>query len=221
MTPTDCPRSRDIARFYAEHHRRVIRSVTSRVGKVDDAVVDDACAFAWAVLLRRDDVKLDRRGVAWLIVVGSRKVWELERLARREKPVGCFVCGEETEEMREPAGLASEPIDRLIALEEHADRVARFQRPDPRERRELFLHAAGFRYAEIAELTGSTYTAVNRRMTEGRRRLYEPEDDCPGGEHRSPSTKMSSWTSKRSPTADGPRRLHAAAVLPLRRHRGS
>lgn len=62
--------------------------------------------------------------------------------------------------MREPAGRASEPIDGLIAFEEHADRVARFQRPDPRERRELFLHAAGFRYAEICRISRGVHVNV-------------------------------------------------------------
>ena len=188
ITATDRLRARELAGFYAEQHRRVIRGVTARVGTVDDAVLDDACTFAWAVLVRRADVRLDRSGVYWLIVVGTRKVWELERLARRERPVGGLLSAAEPGELLEPAGLASEPIDRVIALEEHADRVARFQLPSPRERRELFLQAAGYSYAEISTLTGSTYTAVNRRLTEGRRQLYEREDAGSGGEHRPPST---------------------------------
>jgi DNA-directed RNA polymerase specialized sigma24 family protein len=50
----------------------------------------------------------------------------------------------------------------------HRERVARFARLKPRERRDLILSAGGFKYPEIAGLTGSTYTAVNRRITEGR-----------------------------------------------------
>jgi DNA-directed RNA polymerase specialized sigma24 family protein len=41
----------------------------------------------------------------------------------------------------------------------------------PRERRDPYLHALGYRYNEIAESTGSSYTAINRRLTEGRARL--------------------------------------------------
>jgi hypothetical protein len=40
-----------------------------------------------------------------------------------------------------------------------------------RERRELLLSAGGYTYEEIATATTSTYTAVNRRITEGRARL--------------------------------------------------
>ena len=188
MTAVESPRSRAMAAFYAEYHRRVLRGVAAQAGAVDGAVLDDACAFAWAALVRREDVAFDRRGVNWLIVVGTRKAWELARLARRETPVGGFLSSVDPGEVVEPAGLASEPVDRLIALEDHADRLARFERPKPRERRDLFLQAAGYRYAEIVELTGSTYTAVNRRLTEGRRRLYESDEACSGGEDRPPST---------------------------------
>ena len=171
MTATESTRTREMAAFYAEHHRRGFSGVAAQAGAVDGAILDDACAFAWSVLVRRDDINFDRRGVNWLIVVGARKAWELARLARREAPVGGFLSAVDPGEVVEPAGLASEPVDRMIALEEHADRLRRFERPGPRERRDLFLQAAGYRYAEIVELTGSTYTAVNRRLTEGRRQL--------------------------------------------------
>ena len=188
MTVTESTRTHELAAFYAEHHRRVLRGVSARAGGTDDEMIHDACAFAWLMLVRRDDVRFDRRGVAWLIVVGARRAWELARLARRERPVGGFLSVADPGELVEPAGLASEPVDRLIALEDHAERLRRFQRPSPRERRDLFLQAAGYRYAEIVELTGSTYTAVNRRLTEGRRRLYARDAPVSGGEHRAPST---------------------------------
>jgi RNA polymerase sigma-70 factor, ECF subfamily len=38
----------------------------------------------------------------------------------------------------------------------------------PREREALYLKALGYSYQEIARLTDSTYTAVDRRITEGR-----------------------------------------------------
>src|SRR4051794_39123283 len=129
MTATDSTRTREMAAFYAEHHRRVFSGVAARAGAVDGAILDDACAFAWSVLVRRDDISFDRRGVNWLIIVGARKAWELARLARRETAVGGFVSAVDPGEVVEPAGLASEPVDRLIALEEHADRLRRFERP--------------------------------------------------------------------------------------------
>jgi DNA-directed RNA polymerase specialized sigma24 family protein len=42
-------------------------------------------------------------------------------------------------------------------------------------RQALYLRALGFRYHEIAARLRITYTAVNLRITEGRRRLREIE----------------------------------------------
>jgi DNA-directed RNA polymerase specialized sigma24 family protein len=52
----------------------------------------------------------------------------------------------------------------------------------PQDRRTLYLIGLGYRYTEIMEITGASYTAVNRRTTEGRRALRklerEREDSC-------------------------------------------
>jgi DNA-directed RNA polymerase specialized sigma24 family protein len=58
--------------------------------------------------------------------------------------------------------------------------AADLRRLKPRERRDLYLRALGYRHNEIAELTDATYTAVTRRLTEGRaqlRRLARERDD--------------------------------------------
>ena len=43
----------------------------------------------------------------------------------------------------------------------------------PQERRAIRLKAEGYSYREITELTGWTYTKVNRCLTEGRRALRQ------------------------------------------------
>jgi DNA-directed RNA polymerase specialized sigma24 family protein len=171
MTPAESTRTRELAEFYAQHHRRVARAVQGQARGLGDAVVADACAFAWLKLIPRGDVRLDARGVNWVITVAIRQAWTLGRLRRRETPAGAFRSERDPGELLEPEGLVSDPLDRVIAAEEHSARIERFGRSHPRERRDLLLKAAGYRYAEIATLTGSTYTAVNRRLTEGRRRL--------------------------------------------------
>jgi len=45
-----------------------------------------------------------------------------------------------------------------------------------RQRRVLTLWTAGYTYTEIAELTGSTYTWVNRYMSDGRAALRRSRD---------------------------------------------
>jgi DNA-directed RNA polymerase specialized sigma24 family protein len=165
------PRSDALAAFYASHHHAVMGAVRSRVHALSDAIVEDACAFAWLSLVRRDDVSLGRHGLNWLITVAVRDAWARGRRQLAERPSGALSCEPAAGECGEPPAAWGEPLERVIAIEAHDERLRRFRDAKPLERRELFLHAAGFRYAELAEATGSTYTAVNRRLTEGRRRL--------------------------------------------------
>jgi RNA polymerase sigma factor (sigma-70 family) len=176
MTATDPTQSRgrELEAFYAANHRRVTRAVFSRAQRIGDATIEDACAYAWLALVRRTDVTLDARGLNWLITVAVREAWQLGDPP--EMPVGAFLSDpEDTREVGEPSGLWSDPLDRVLALELQRERVAAFATLKPRERRELLLKAAGYRYHEIAALTGTTYTAVNRYLREGRARLRRAE----------------------------------------------
>jgi DNA-directed RNA polymerase specialized sigma24 family protein len=69
--------------------------------------------------------------------------------------------------------LADLVADKLL----HARRLSDLQTIKAQDRQALYLKALGFRYHEIAALLSITYTAVNRRITEGRRRLRELEVD--------------------------------------------
>jgi RNA polymerase sigma factor (sigma-70 family) len=162
-----------LAAFYTDHQRRLTATVLSCARQAGDAIVADACAYAWLQLARRTDVTLDHHGLAWLRIVA---IQEARRHIRpgHERPVGLFIGEPEDEdEYREPASLHGDPLGRVLNTETQHERLERFAQLKPRERRELFLHAAGYTYKEIAALTDSTYTAVNRRLTEGRRRLIK------------------------------------------------
>lgn len=69
------------------------------------------------------------------------------------------------------------PLDVLrdVTVALHARRLGDMRMIRAQDRQALYLKALGFRYHEIAALLGITYTAVNRRITEGRRRLRELE----------------------------------------------
>jgi DNA-directed RNA polymerase specialized sigma24 family protein len=110
--------------------------------------------------LRRDDIRLDDRGAAWLATVAIREGWRLASTAR-ELPMGAMRPGEpEDGELPEPPASAPDAAEQAIAHVEHAERVADLRTLKTRERRDLYLHALGYRYNEIAEATGSTYTNV-------------------------------------------------------------
>ena len=55
-----------------------------------------------------------------------------------------------------------------------------------RERRELLLYAHGLSYREIAQVTGTSYTAVNKWLARGKNALWEARAHRDsGGTHRS------------------------------------
>jgi hypothetical protein len=128
-------------------------------------VIDDACAYAGLALVRRDDVALDRRGLRWLALVATQEAWRLASTAQ-ETPAGAFLSApEDTDELAEPAGLMDDPLDRVIALETHRERVARFAGLEPCKRRDLLLQAGGYRYHEIMALSG--VIRCRRRLPRG------------------------------------------------------
>jgi DNA-directed RNA polymerase specialized sigma24 family protein len=160
-----------LAAFFDAHQRRLERAVYSQTRIADTEIVIEACALAWLRLVRRTDVTLDKRGFHWLATIAIHEARHA-RCARPEIPSGTFAadCDDERERS-DPPGLGSEPIDLVIAAEVHRERIARFARLKPRERRDLLLSAGGYSYQEIATATASSYTAVDRRIKEGRAQL--------------------------------------------------
>ena len=133
------------------------------------------------ILVGRADIELDARGLRWLTVVAVNEI-RRQPAHWREIPSGAFLSvpsGESAERgtMPEPPALVDDPVDRALAGERHRQRVANFAQLRARQRRDLYLHGAGFSYREVAALTASSYTAVNRRISEGRARLRALERD--------------------------------------------
>jgi DNA-directed RNA polymerase specialized sigma24 family protein len=166
-------RREEIGAFFAAHANRVHARVARRARATHD-VVDDACAIAWTKLLRRPDVALNARGLAWLVTVAVHEAWRLQERRVQETPVGPFARGStvDSDASLEPIDVYSVDVEtRAVDRAQHSEDVAAFLTLKPRERQTLYLKALGYRYAEICELTGFTYTAVNRYITEGRRAL--------------------------------------------------
>src|SRR5215207_7863563 len=59
-------------------------------------------------------------------------------------------------------GTAEKALDHI----EHHDRLQAMQALKPREREALYRKGLGYSYTEIMQLTGASYTAVNRRLSE-------------------------------------------------------
>src|SRR5215207_4085919 len=73
VIPAAPERARLIADFYAAQACRLRARFASKTGRPPDAI-EDACHTAWAILLRRPDISLDERGLAWLTIVAVHEV---------------------------------------------------------------------------------------------------------------------------------------------------
>jgi DNA-directed RNA polymerase specialized sigma24 family protein len=177
-------RDEQITRFYLCHAERLRRAIARKTCGLDDAIIDDACAFAWETLLRRPDINLGRHEAYWwLYKVALRQAWALGRAQRREQPIGGLNGADE--DSLEPISLDSDVADLVAEQLERASVHGVLGRLHWRERRELLLYAHGFSYQEIAKLTGTSFTAVNRWLARGRNALraargeLTTEDDWP------------------------------------------
>jgi DNA-directed RNA polymerase specialized sigma24 family protein len=171
-------RREQVGAFYAREASRLRRIVATRV-RADAHTIDDACAHAWERLSADPGIVLDRTGLAWLAKVAIREGWRLSAISRREFPGTACATSAEEDEQRETArpGFEDDAVERA----EHHDRLKVFQTLKCRERRDLFLQALGYRYDEIAAMTGSSYTSVNRRLAEGRAQLRRRREAASGG----------------------------------------
>jgi RNA polymerase sigma factor (sigma-70 family) len=144
----------EIEHLFRQHAPRVRRMV----GGLAESTADDACQLAWLrLLVHRQGVQREA-AVSWLIRTAQREALKqthrAERLSSLEdllEQVGETVVDRvapSPEDMREPYRRLEE-LDYLPA----------------RQRRALWLHAAGFSYSEIAAHEGWTRRTVERQLT--------------------------------------------------------
>jgi len=153
----------DEADLYDQHHDHLVHVVRRSVFG-SDALVDDACQSAWLVLMRRQP----NRGptlFGWLATTAIHEAWRLSRL---EQQLGY---DRDVIELAACDGrLVLDGLDTTLK----ARRLLRAMRALPdRSRRFLTLRVAGCSYAEIAGVTGATYTNVNKHLVRGRALLRE------------------------------------------------
>ena len=186
----------DIAQLYRQHHRRLQRVVAATVRAPQD-VVEDACQNAWTIMLRTQPRQ--ETWFAWLRVVAIHQAWEQSTRMNHEMPAGAFISPDPNEldarEHPEPAADTRDIPDQVADRIQLAQRLADLAAIKPNDRRALCLKGLGYRYREIMQITGASYTAVNRRITEGRRALYRLERARTNG-NGSPSTRGSGKTAR-------------------------
>jgi RNA polymerase sigma factor (sigma-70 family) len=164
-------RRAEIAAFYSRESGRLLRLVRRDL-RVDSHTAEDACQTAWVALLRRDDIPLDSRGLAWMRLVARTAGYRAAR--GRETPAGSFqVPAGQTEagELPEPAAADSGLLERALERERYEQRRAELLSLPVRQRQMLGLHGAGLTYEQIATRMGDSRRTVERQLLRARARL--------------------------------------------------
>jgi RNA polymerase sigma factor (sigma-70 family) len=166
-----------------ETHDRVFRRTARRYSIcADDA--EDAYQRALEILLTKAPPIEGDSLVRWMQTVTKREALAVRRL--RERLLGSpRIPGVEDVDERDPLdSIASdrpEPEDRAGSRERVTRSREALRALKPQELRALTLKAEGYSYAEIGEITGWTYTKINRCMAEGRKRFLQAFADIEQG----------------------------------------
>ena len=153
----------DVGELYGSLAGRLEQIVRLDV-RAPDAVIEDACQFAWLRLLHHSHRVRRETAMAWLATTAVREAFKLLRRDRRELSLEAAI-----EEGGEPSShTAHSRPEQLVELHE---RLAALDGLPERQRRLVWLHALGLNYVEIAAHEGCTRRTVDRQLLRGRHAL--------------------------------------------------
>jgi RNA polymerase sigma factor, sigma-70 family len=173
---------RRAASALVDSHDAVFRRTARRYSIcADDA--EDAYQRALEILLTKAPPIEGDSLVRWMQTVTKREALAVRR--QRERLLGSPRSKFDDDEDRDPLeSIASEspgPNDQAARRERVVRSGEALQALKPQEVRALTLKAQGYSYAEIGEITGWTYTKINRCMAEGRKRFLQAFADIEQG----------------------------------------
>ncbi len=146
----------DVGELYGQLARR-LESIVRLDVRAPDAVIEDACQFAWSRLLHHRHRVHREAAMSWLARTAVHEAFKLLRRGRRDAPLEAAI---------EQAAPAS-PHE----LVERRERLAGIGDLPERQQRVLWLHALGLSYAEIALQEGCTERTVERQLLRARLRV--------------------------------------------------
>jgi RNA polymerase sigma factor (sigma-70 family) len=164
---------KDAALRLIDSHDSVFRRTARRYSIcADDA--EDAYQRALEILLTKAPPIDGDALVRWMQVVTKREALAVRR--QRDRLLGGPRAPGGDEDRDPLDSIASEspqPTDRAESRERVARSGEALRALKPQEIRALTLKAQGYSYKEIGEITGWSYTKINRCMAEGRKRFLE------------------------------------------------
>lgn len=152
----------DVGELYGLLARRLEQIVRMDV-HAPDAVIEDACQFAWSRLWHHRERVQPESVMSWLVRTAVHEAFKLLRRAGRELSL---------EEAGEPLlRLGATPSEMI----ECRERLAGLGRLPERQQRAVWLQALGLNYAEIAAREACTVRTVERQLLRARQRIRQLE----------------------------------------------
>jgi RNA polymerase sigma factor (sigma-70 family) len=143
------------------HGAQVLATARRYAATPEDA--EDAYQRGLEILLTKAPTTDEDELVPWLKTVVKHEAFALRRQRERHSPV---TDDGHLGERPTPAAITTDQAERFEQLSQGAEALGDLK---PQEIRALVLRAEGYTYREICDITGWTYTKVNRCLTEGRR----------------------------------------------------
>jgi RNA polymerase sigma factor (sigma-70 family) len=148
----------DVGELYGQLAAR-LESIVRLDVHAPDAVIEDACQFAWSRLLHHRHRVHRETVISWLARTAVHEAFKLLRRDRREVPLDVV-------------------IDRASPVSPHElierrERLAAIGRLPERQQRVLWLHALGLSYAEIAVHEQCTTRTVERQLLRAKQRVRD------------------------------------------------
>jgi RNA polymerase sigma factor (sigma-70 family) len=149
----------------ARHGAQVLATARRFSASLEDA--EDAYQRALEILLTKAPTTREEELVPWLKTVVKHEAFAIRRQRERHTPTT-----DDGEVAERPTADAAthDQAERWERLRLGAEAMRKLK---PQEIRCLLLKAEGYSYKEICEVTGWSYTKVNRCLTEGRRAFLE------------------------------------------------
>jgi RNA polymerase sigma factor (sigma-70 family) len=147
----------------ARHGSQILATARRYAATPEDA--EDAYQRALEILLTKAPTTREQELLPWVKTVVKHEAFALRRQRERHSPV---TDDGRLGERGTPAAVTHDQAEHHERLSQGAEALRQLK---PQEIRALLLKAQGYSYAEICEITGWTYTKVNRCLTEGRRAL--------------------------------------------------
>jgi RNA polymerase sigma factor (sigma-70 family) len=155
------------------HGAQILATARRYAATPEDA--EDAYQRGLEILLTKAPTTSEEELVPWLKTVVKHEAFALRRQRERHSPI---TDDGHLSDRPTPPAITHDQAERLEKLSQGAEALARLK---PHEIRALLLKAEGYSYREICELTGWSYTKVNRLLTEGRRSFLRRVAAIQGG----------------------------------------